>query len=214
MINIHGEVHAGLYQIFSGSGMIRFSSHLVPPTVFPQWWGALKVDVTPTENVRAINAAIASLATNHIHHTGGVVFFSVARWVLNDTIVVEHDSITLQGAGQQNTRLDFDNQASGNGIELRGASWVKIRDLTVTNAASNGIALLASQSGYKNWSNNGIESVRVQASGKNGIYMERGFLGTFTNVFSARSTAHRDRARSWISYILYFHLVLCEQQLF
>jgi hypothetical protein len=186
-ITINGQVNAGLHQIFAGSGTVKFAHEGTPAVVYPQWWGARTTGATDADNITAINAAIASLETGHNELKGGVVWFTPGRWGLNGSIVVESNSITLQGAGQQNTQLDFRSAAVGNGIELRGVSWVKIRDLEVVRTPSHGIAMLGSQSGYRWWNNNEIESVRVEASAGHGVYLEHGFLGTFKNVFVSNS---------------------------
>jgi hypothetical protein len=68
---MNGPIKAGLFQIFKGSGSVKFGVGAVNE-VYPQWWGA--VGDNATDCAAAINAAILSTCTAAYNNNAPVVF--------------------------------------------------------------------------------------------------------------------------------------------
>lgn len=192
-VTIRGQVEAGLYQIFSQTGTVKFATYVspfisidgAPTTVYPQWWGARAPDYDAdtltsyrTLNTTAANKAIDSLYTGVADETrqGGVVYFTMGPWYFNGTLTVLGESITLQGAGMQNTQLDFGGAPGGtHGVDFVRAWYAQVKDLEIVSAKSAGIRL-----------NNGVhtklENVRIRNAAAAGVYLGRNILGNFHNV--------------------------------
>lgn len=87
-LTINGDVKAGKYQIFSGSGTIAGLGSL--ELVFPEWWGAVRDG--STLDTTAINSALA---------IGGGIYFTKGTYLAaGDTLV-----------GASNSRLVFEKGA-------------------------------------------------------------------------------------------------------
>lgn len=133
----------------------------------------------------AYNACKAGSSTQ----IGGILYFPMGQYKMSQTLVIDSDSITIQGAGQQNTELNFATAAAGSdGIQVRGKNFVKIRDLEAKSAPQDGISIKGSESGYGTYSHLEITNVRTSFNGRDGLRLGRGHTSTFKDVFSTHNT--------------------------
>lgn len=96
ILTINGAFEAPLRQVFTGSGGVRWGSHVA--TVYPQWWGA-KMDGV-TDDHKTIQAAIDSFKSHNrtnITHAGIVEITGGAR--VDSTLLIEFNAVTLRGQG-------------------------------------------------------------------------------------------------------------------
>ncbi len=81
---------AGLYQIFTGSGSVVFSSSA---TVYPEWWGA--VGDNSTDDHDAIQGAIDCIEASG----GGAVEFQNKVYAVGSTLTINTNHVMLRGVG-------------------------------------------------------------------------------------------------------------------
>jgi hypothetical protein len=91
-VKIEGSLEAGLYQIFSGKGVVKFAPGAVT-AVHPEWWGAKGNGniALATTNSDAIEKSIYSLTGGH----QAVVQLSNGKYQINRPIVVFNDTYLL-----------------------------------------------------------------------------------------------------------------------
>jgi len=104
-LTVNGPFQAGLYQTFSGAGLVRWGSGSVT-TVYPEWWGA--VGDNSTQCLTAIQAAIDSMpAFSGVDNSpfngvdnGGTVQLSKGDYVVDASIVLDsHQRLVGVGRG-------------------------------------------------------------------------------------------------------------------
>ncbi len=92
-------INAGLFQIFSGVGKVKF---VYSQVVYPEWWGAIAS--TTFDSAPAINAAIQALG-NSGPGEGGVVQLQPALYSIGSTIVLNTNYTALIGYGSLVTEI-------------------------------------------------------------------------------------------------------------
>jgi hypothetical protein len=117
-----------------------------------------------TDDTDAVNAAIAAIPTTG-NTPGGVLYFPRGHYRL-DQIDDIPDYTTVMGDGPTSTRLDFQDQASGNGLSTAGTSYfVVFKDFLLQSAYAHGIHA-------DNMSQGRFENVFVRWCGTDGIYID------------------------------------------
>jgi hypothetical protein len=129
-----------LSQIFSalGGGTIRF---LNAGIVYPEWWGAIGDNATASQpGIQAAHDALPASGTEC-----GTIMLSSGRYKMGQSLTLSKDGVRIQGAGLENTVLDFGNATPGlPGIHLNGElAFVDLKDFKlegnyVTGASGNG----------------------------------------------------------------------------
>ena len=89
-LTIAGHIDAGLYQIFTVSGSVVFSSSA---TVYPEWWGA--VGDNSTDDHDAIQSAIDCIEASG----GGAVEFQNKVYAITSTLTINTNHVMLRGVG-------------------------------------------------------------------------------------------------------------------
>ena len=118
---------AGVYYLFSGSGIVTFSDPTVVE-VFPEWWGAVSVPSqnsssvlqTPNDCTAAINSAIRSVRFNW-QPSGKTVKFGIGVYGVSSINIVT-SSLYARGLTLAGTRSTHLSGASSVNIGAGGAS--------------------------------------------------------------------------------------------
>lgn len=95
-LTINGHIEAGLHQIFTGKGKIKFGLSSIKE-FFPQWWGAKGDGVS--DDTLAIQAAIDCV----YDQGGGRVFFPAG--IYGATNIVLRTRVSLVGASKRNSKI-------------------------------------------------------------------------------------------------------------
>ena len=134
-----------------------------------------------TDDTDAVNAAIAAIPTTG-NTPGGVLYFPRGHYRL-DQIDDIPDYTTVMGDGPTSTRLDFQDQASGNGLSTAGTSYfVVFKDFLLQSAYAHGIHA-------DNMSQGRFENVFVRWCGTDGIYIDNSsYQITLENVRTDSNT--------------------------
>lgn len=113
-ISINGEVMDTHHQIFSGAGLIDFSSSAIG-SIRPEWWGAVADDdsgeAAGVDSAAAINAAIASAGSNspaEVRLRTGIYHIGTRIQCLNQTI--------LRGTSSRTTIISGRATFTGNSL--------------------------------------------------------------------------------------------------
>jgi hypothetical protein len=127
-LTINGAFHAGLYQVFSGSGTAAFSTTSVCPTLFPEWWGA-KAD-NSTDCTNPINACFAAGA-------GREILFSRGIYRCTGTLTAPQRNTTIRGTACSASALRHVPASFSNFIEIDtvGEGFLVIRDLEIKGSS-------------------------------------------------------------------------------
>ena len=101
---INGPFNAGLYQVFSGAGLVDFGDGAIT-VIYPEWWGAIADD--STECATAFNSMIACI--NAHGTTGMAVSLSDGSYVVSTalTTIASEYGITFRGQGRIHTIFTF-----------------------------------------------------------------------------------------------------------
>jgi hypothetical protein len=124
---------AGVYKLFSGTGIVTFSNATVVE-VYPEWWGAVSVPSqnsssvlqTPNDCTAAINAAIRSIRFNW-QPSGKAVKFGIGVYGVS--------SISIKG-----------NVEYPQGLTLRGTRSTQLSGASAVNIGAGGASVLQSVS--------------------------------------------------------------------
>ena len=144
-----------------------------------------------------LNKAIQKLDTGHTIYTGGQIAIPTGPWAMNAKVVVDNPAsteiqgVTLKGRGKQATTLDFATQPAGqNGIELMTPIFAGIEDMGVRNAKAAGIKFIGQPTipGAPSWNHVNMDRVRVSFNAGAGLELDRGFMGSFNQVFATHNT--------------------------
>lgn len=161
-----GDLEAGRYQIFSGSGTVTFNQNAYGFAFYPEWWGAVADNTT--ESSAALNACIA--AAEGIGF--GRVELALGLYRTTSTVVVSKGSLSIVGPQSYGSGICY----SGTGIAMRcynpigGFNFIYNVNLehfaVLQNAAdghtgTRGLSLEAVSQGY-------INDVLVESSNSSG----------------------------------------------
>lgn len=175
-LTINGPFVADFYQVFSGSGDVRFGNGYIRE-VYPQWWGA--VGDGSTDCTTAIQAAIDSLSTFTTglpmrESCGGKIFIPTGQYKITDTIS-SYSSITVEGAGAWSTEIlvygtvtDAFSVAGGDRFDrytTQGALRFLRITATGTGATVNNLVRLNSCYGYV------LDKVSLETSSQYCLYI-------------------------------------------
>jgi len=95
-LTISGSVEAGVYQIFSGSGVVRgFDA----PMIYPEWWGAVADVSTPTDAKSAIMAMFAYAENKTSGDDGCHIKFQPLAYAISSNITYKGNNTILEGYG-------------------------------------------------------------------------------------------------------------------
>ena len=176
ILTINGNIQAEFYQVFSGSGSVRFGQGSIKE-IYPQWWGA-KVDGA-TNDQPAIQSALNSLPAQPNNYMGlpidaygGIVKLTKGTWKITTPILLQSYQ-WLVGSGASTIILNTIDSTSA--IEIgNGISWterVHVRDLTIrgsgtTNYVADGYGIKA-QMLYRSY----IGPIWIKNTTDSGIYL-------------------------------------------
>ncbi|HAH37916.1 MAG TPA: hypothetical protein DCL81_15800, partial [Algoriphagus sp.] len=129
-LTINGPFKAGLYQVFSGDGNVKFGGGTVKE-VYPEWFG----DVDGTADEVQINLAMAAFTNSK-----GIVRLTKENYTTAATINLG-TYIVLKGSGGRNTQITYSGSGSaiaGSQVQHAGVTDLYIQ---VTHDDGNGIEL-------------------------------------------------------------------------
>lgn len=162
----------------AGSG--RWLRALVGGVLNVKWFGA-KGDGVADDTAAAL-ATIAAIPTAGLF-PGGVVFFPRGQYLIGSTLSLQSYT-TLEGEGRTTTRLTFDAQTSGPGINGATAQtfFPGVRGMHIEGTFSHGI-----HANY--WTNFFIRDVYILASRSDGLRIDGGaYMGELTEVWARQCT--------------------------
>lgn len=155
-VTINGPFEAGLYQVFSGfnAGEVRFANGSVKE-VYPQWWGANVSSsinnalrsfglVRVPQGVYLIDAEIQVPANTVLKGERGSVFKRPVSTVYPRSSMIVNERFTLDPPAYGDANIVIDGieidgnkggnqQSHGNGIYIRSAQQVLIKNCTIYN---------------------------------------------------------------------------------
>lgn len=115
-VTICGDVQAGLYTIFQGSGQVVFKGGGIT-TIYPEWWGARADSSTSgSTNHDAIAKAVASLSENT--YPGNITFQTGYYKIAGDPGIYFNIPVIVNGGG---ATFDYDSQTTGVAVQCGGA---------------------------------------------------------------------------------------------
>lgn len=159
-------------QAFAGAGSVAFSSG--GGTVYPDWFGATRYDVT--DDSAAIQTALDA-------GSGTTVYFSDGVYTSTAILTVSNDNLTITGPGT----LDFPTNGLAENARLElEASGTTIRDLKITSngASRTGIYGLITVDGVAAARyNTTIDGCEITGSDGVGIHMMNSHNFTISNNY-------------------------------
>jgi len=175
-VTIHGQIDAGLWQIFqyTGTGTVKGSAGVTE--VYPEWWGAKGDGVA--DDTTAIQQAINS-------GVGKSVVFSQTTYLISDTIHIGqgYGFVDLIGKSMSGVHITSSNN-SKDILQIHGL-WsgynVKNLNLSFTSVGTGNGIVFVNNTGYCYGGN--FENMEIAYANK-GIYSASGqsFMNTFTNI--------------------------------
>ena len=112
-VKISGDLDAGLYQIFSGQGVVKFAPGAVT-SVHPEWWGAKG---NGQANMAAANSdAIEKALHSVMGNQKAAVVFGNGRYYINRPMVLLPGN-SLVGRGMSNTDITLAHHANCHMVE-------------------------------------------------------------------------------------------------
>jgi parallel beta-helix repeat protein len=151
-VKILGSLEAGLYQVFSGKGVVKFAPGAVS-SVHPEWWGAKGngEKTMASANSFAIEKALHSL----MDYRKAVVTFTNGTYFIDRPIVILNCN-SLIGQGKGNTNIALAQNSNCHMVKdclpVRGIGAGVIRDIFFNNgvqdAGYNGIHFSNNNKGY------------------------------------------------------------------
>lgn len=199
-LTINGYLEAGLYQIFSGDGIVNLGLGSVEE-VYSEWWGAVADNVTDCRT--AIRAAIQCLETRG----GGTIKFAArGNYVVSNGSTPGDPGIWVEGYDASGHINIEGNQATINGATCNGPivrlgksassgagteylCYVVIRDLNIAGVGSSAANLAAFpyQDGLYigNSQKISVQDVLVINIARNGIVGKKNTTGSAYRVWSA-----------------------------
>jgi hypothetical protein len=113
-VTLNGAMIAGLTQLFTGAGRVKFGEGRVAE-IYPQWWGAVDDQGSSTDSTNAIQSALNALGI-----WGGRIVLPQGRYIVTSTITVPGDvtdgrTIEIVGNGE----AVLHNRAAPNNPTLR-----------------------------------------------------------------------------------------------
>jgi parallel beta-helix repeat protein len=145
-VKIQGPLEAGLYQIFSGKGVVKIAPGAVT-SVHPEWWGAQGNgdSALATANSNGIEKAIQCMGDFK-----AVVQFANGKYAINRSIVL-HPGTYLQGQG-----MCKDLQGGTVIALVRGSNCHMVEDSPRVSNSAGGIRDISFNNGVQDAGYNGI----------------------------------------------------------
>jgi hypothetical protein len=176
-IKIAGAVEAGIYQIFSGPGIVIFASGSTQTMVYPEWWGG-QPSALSSVNRKAISRAVNSLAQIK---TGTVYFNGSASNIYNiDSTIALKTGLIMDGFAT----IKQDTGLYSPSFYICRDSNITIRNLTIDGASSGWlnssakatvrIDTLGSNITFDNikFRNFKVNAIRIVGSGNDAAYKD------------------------------------------
>lgn len=157
-LTINGQLEAGLYQIFSGSGLAVLGSGITE--AYPEWWG-----VDGTADDVQINAAIIAL-------TAGSVKLASKTYNISATIYGD-DNVTLYGNGISTILKAISDFGNTRVIRANDKTGFHVRDLKIDgNRANNSTGTTGSHGIQFSYVKKGsIRNCFIESPKGDGIYL-------------------------------------------
>lgn len=169
---------AGLYKIFSGTGLVNFG---IGTTVYPEWWGAVGDGVTDDRLafLNCLNSigtigggnSIPDNSTKYLYNSKGTVELQAKIYRLSSFVSIDKSYVSIVGKGTGYTRLNFDGSYC-DGIVITGSNSTQVRYPVIKSMtiAHTGTAITGTGITLINTSNAQVEDVQF-SDFKTGVYM-------------------------------------------
>lgn len=134
-LTINGSLEAGLYQVFSGAGSVRFGDGVVKE-VYGEWWGAVADD--STDNTTALQAALNCKGTTPAA-TGEGMKLQLLGGVYQTGKVTVRGKWTIEGVSKRGTILKLKDNANESLLDMSDdyCVFVTLRDFSLYGNYSN-----------------------------------------------------------------------------
>lgn len=144
-LTINTYFYAGTYQVFEGSGEVRFGDNV--RLILPEWFGVVGDGSIDNEAAieRAIRSSNSSTSTN-----GKTIQFSEGDYIVNAEIDIEMEYLTIRGAaGRFATRIKTTNNVSI--FDINAKDYITIENMILEAPATGDTAATLKLTGSSNF---------------------------------------------------------------